>query len=255
MGLTLSSLPSSGMDPSFTERASVMPIQAVPLSLLRLLALLSALGCAAGGVGGPSPALAGDAPAPKVVAGQTNATVKGEGWMSLEPGSRPAPKVVAGQTNATVKGEGWVSLEPGSRPAYVGIQGGTAPVTLFRSPEGELFTYTGNTGSDFMHILRGNGSLASVAPLAGNGERLAAVPAPGAVGSGLSGEQALDAVTTGPAEALQPFGLSTPEGVIVDGRADEPEAPAPLPEPPKPPRQYKALKLGSYLKILAQDSP
>lgn len=56
---------------------------------------------------------------------------------------------------------GWVSMDPGTRAAYVGIHGGTAPLSLFRASNGLLFAITGQTGNDFVHILRGgtvNGS-------------------------------------------------------------------------------------------------
>ena len=56
--------------------------------------------------------------------------------------------------NATFK-DGWVIMEPGSRPAYVGIHGGTAPVSL-HSANGTLFAFTGLTGNDFIHVLQGN---------------------------------------------------------------------------------------------------
>lgn len=56
--------------------------------------------------------------------------------------------------NATFK-DGWIIMEPGSRPAYVGIHGGTAPVSL-HSANGTLFAFTGQTGNDFIHVLQGS---------------------------------------------------------------------------------------------------
>ena len=50
---------------------------------------------------------------------------------------------------------GWIKLESGSRQAYVGIHGGTAPLSLMRSSDGVLFAFTGQTGNDFLHVLKG----------------------------------------------------------------------------------------------------
>jgi hypothetical protein len=235
----------AGFESSSTERFFAMPNQPAPHVFLRLLVLLAAIGWPAGGIAFSAQNAAAGKGGP---AGRHNATQQ---TIAAGQGNATQRLKAARQANAT--GEGWVSLEPGSRPAYVGIQGGTAPVTLFRTPEGELFTYTGNTGSDFMRILRGNGSLAPTAPSKDNGERLAVGPAPAGIGQGVNpptGEKA-----DGPEPALQPFGLTTPEGVIVAAQEEEPTVEAPQPAPPKPRRKHKPLKLGSYLKILEGDSP
>jgi hypothetical protein len=50
---------------------------------------------------------------------------------------------------------GWVKVESGSRPAYVGIHGGTAPLSLMHSADGMLIAFTGQTGNDFMQVLKG----------------------------------------------------------------------------------------------------
>lgn len=58
-------------------------------------------------------------------------------------------------------GNGWVHAEEGIRPAYVGIQGGTAPVSLMKGANGEIFAFTGKTGNDFAVVVKGrnvNGS-------------------------------------------------------------------------------------------------
>ena len=62
---------------------------------------------------------------------------------------------------------GWVKVESGSRQAYVGIHGGTAPLSLMHSTDGVLFAFTGRTGNDFMQVLKG-----------GNASRVAAQPPP-----------------------------------------------------------------------------
>ena len=77
--------------------------------------------------------------------------------------SRQAPKSTpkAGQhpegqdVAAAQLHDGWIKLESGSRQAYVGIHGGTAPLSLMRSSDGVLFAFTGQTGNDFLHVLKG----------------------------------------------------------------------------------------------------
>lgn len=54
----------------------------------------------------------------------------------------------------------WLHLEPSIRPVYVGIHGGTAPVTLLRGDDGSVYAITGQTGNDFILALRsGNASV------------------------------------------------------------------------------------------------
>jgi hypothetical protein len=235
----------AGLESSSTELVFAMPYKPVRHVFPLLLVLLAVIGWPGGGI--VDPAHGADV-GKDGLAGGRNATLR-----AAPAGRHNATRGLKAAVQANATGEGWVSLEPGSRPAYVGIQGGTAPVTLFRSPEGKLFTYTGNTGSDFMHILRGNGSLAPAAPSTDTGERLAAGPAPADIGQ--AGETSAAARTDGPEPTLQPFGLTTPEGVIVAAQPEEPMAEAPQPEPQRPRRKHKPLRLGSYLKILEKDSP
>ncbi len=96
--------------------------------------------------------------------------------------SRQAPKSApkagqhpAGEDAAAAQPhDGWIKLESGSRQAYVGIHGGTAPLSLMRSSDGVLFAYTGQTGNDFLHVLKGGNASRQAADHSGqNG------PAPG----------------------------------------------------------------------------
>ncbi|MBQ3059779.1 MAG: hypothetical protein IJD16_05645 [Desulfovibrio sp.] len=49
----------------------------------------------------------------------------------------------------------WVTIPAGARPAYMGIHGGTMPVSLMVSEDGEsLLTFVGRTGNDFLNVLR-----------------------------------------------------------------------------------------------------
>ena len=84
--------------------------------------------------------------------------------------------------------DNWVKMEPGGRQAYVGIHGGTAPLSLVCSTDGVLFAFTGQTGNDFTHVLRGgNASRASA-----NGTRH---PGQNASGNGHTPEAVTDTRT------------------------------------------------------------
>lgn len=48
----------------------------------------------------------------------------------------------------------WVLLPAGCRPTYMGIHGGTMPVSLLVSDDGSsLLTFVGRTGNDFLELL------------------------------------------------------------------------------------------------------
>jgi hypothetical protein len=119
-------------------------------------------------------------------------------------------------------------MEQGSRPAYVGIQGGTARLSLLRSPEGDIFALTGNTGSDFSRILRRD------------------------IGRNATKFGSDDVATTFIPlrdENLRPFGLSNPPGFGND--ADTPLALENYPAEADPLPAVKPLRLRSYLRELA----
>ncbi|MDR1686324.1 MAG: hypothetical protein LBR82_07800 [Desulfovibrio sp.] len=148
------------------------------------------------------------------------------------PGNdKSAADVGNGHTNGkehTAADDGWVRMEQGSRPAYVGIHGGTAPLSLLRSPEGDIFALTGNTGNDFSRILRND--------IARNATKLSADAA---------------AATFSPLqdENLRPFGLSNPPGLI--DQAGTPLALESYPAEPDPLPAIKPLRLRSYLRALS----
>lgn len=53
-------------------------------------------------------------------------------------------------------GEGWQAMPAGGRPAYIGIHGGTVPVSLLTTRGGAtMVALVGETGSDFLRVLRG----------------------------------------------------------------------------------------------------
>ncbi len=50
---------------------------------------------------------------------------------------------------------GWVSMPAGARSSYLGIHGGTVPVSLLVTSTGNsLITFVGQTGNDFLALLR-----------------------------------------------------------------------------------------------------
>lgn len=50
--------------------------------------------------------------------------------------------------------EGWTQMPAGARPTYMGIHGGTMPVSLLVSDDGSaLLTFVGRTGNDFLEVL------------------------------------------------------------------------------------------------------
>lgn len=60
----------------------------------------------------------------------------------------------ASEGDAATSGE-WVEIPAGSKPAYMGIHGGTMPVSLLVSQDGaSLYTFVGQTGNDFLEVLR-----------------------------------------------------------------------------------------------------
>ena len=52
---------------------------------------------------------------------------------------------------------GWTLMPAGGRPTYMGIHGGTMPVSLLVSDDGSsLLTFVGRTGNDFLEVLHKN---------------------------------------------------------------------------------------------------
>ena len=131
---------------------------------------------------------------------------------------------------ASPDNQNWIQVAPGARPAYVGIQGGTATVSLSLSPDGSIIAHTGTSGNDFTKILHKDPPAAATAPDIHSTE-----PADAA----LSGNR-MQAVNE---SDLLPVGLdSRPEAIAF--------APVPRQEPKTAARPLKPLKLGSYRQVL-----
>lgn len=124
---------------------------------------------------------------------------------------------------------GWVSMESGARPAYVGIHGGTAHVSLLRASNGVLFAFTGQTGNDFMHVLR-RGDQKQTSP-----EKPAdpATPANATAAreEGESGEETAQNATAGEAQSPVPEG-SLPEKAAQAAAPSQESPSSPAPERP-----------------------
>jgi hypothetical protein len=57
---------------------------------------------------------------------------------------------------AQASDDGWIDMPGGSRPTYIGIHGGTVPVSLLATRGGNtMVAMVGETGSDFLYLLRG----------------------------------------------------------------------------------------------------
>lgn len=148
---------------------------------------------------------------------------------------------------ASVVDEGWVVMPAGGRPAYMGIHGGTMPVSLLVAGDGaSLFTFVGRTGNDFLEALRAtdiplpsllNGAAANssavsrgAALFAGNAtSSLPVIPLNSESFAALAQESG----------KLQPFGLSE-EPLSIEGHAVRPKALSPV-------KRYRLFVLPGYL--------
>ncbi len=126
--------------------------------------------------------------------------------------------------------EEWITVPAGGRPAYMGIQGGTMPVSLLVVGNGEaLLTFVGRTGNDFLEVLKATDLplprlLNATSPKstrldlpAANalfaGNAAASLPVIQLAGERLSGHLA----------KLRPFGLSD-EPLRIEGTVERPAA-------------------------------
>lgn len=60
----------------------------------------------------------------------------------------------ASTTELVSPDNGWVIMPAGAKQAYIGIHGGTVPVSLLATSEGtSLVSFVGRTGNDFLELL------------------------------------------------------------------------------------------------------
>lgn len=86
---------------------------------------------------------------PNTLSGHGRAAVDGAGDARRVALHGSAPQAQASD-------DGWIDMPGGSRPAYIGIHGGTVPVSLLATRGGNtMVAMVGETGSDFLYLLRG----------------------------------------------------------------------------------------------------
>lgn len=142
---------------------------------------------------------------------------------------------------------GWVTMPAGARPAYLGIHGGTMPVSLLATDDGSaLLTFVGRTGNDFLQALRdaampvfANSTRRSQVALerlssglfAGNAT--ASLPVIALSGDVLANQAWFD--------SLYPFGLS-PQPLSIEGTVNLPDSPSAV-------RRYRQFFLKGSLRL------
>lgn len=138
--------------------------------------------------------------------------------------------VFAGNTQKPAEHEDWTFMPAGAKPSYMGIHGGTMPVSLLISDDGaSLLTFVGRTGNDFMEALR---DVHIALPSFANATRLG-LPGPGARTNLFAGNSTAtmpvfaisgDALARLlPSHDLQPFGLSEVP-LSIEGSVAKPES-------------------------------
>ena len=157
----------------------------------------------------------------------------------------PAAPATAASTE-----DGWTIMPAGARPTYMGIHGGTMPVSLLVYGDGSsLVTFVGRTGNDFLEILRRTDL--PVPSLLNATARPVGAPLPTANGTGLMAGNAADSIpvlslpggilsgTALNSGLLQPFGLSD-KPLSIEGQVTRPPHLTPV-------RQYRLLFRPQYL--------
>ncbi len=89
--------------------------------------------------------------------GDMRDTLSGHGRAAVN-GAGDARRVAlrSAEAQAQADDDGWIDMPGGSRPAYIGIHGGTVPVSLLATRGGStMVAMVGETGSDFLYVLRG----------------------------------------------------------------------------------------------------
>lgn len=66
-----------------------------------------------------------------------------------------SPRAFAEDSGSPSDEENWITMPEGNRATFVGIHGGTVPITIFSSADGKMIALPGNSGKDFLNILRG----------------------------------------------------------------------------------------------------
>lgn len=150
-------------------------------------------------------------------------------------------------------GAGWSIMPAGARPTYMGIHGGTMPVSLLVSDDGQaLLSFVGRTGNDFLEVLnRTDAQMPNFPNPLTNGtvETSSSIPAPGGtvlMAGSASGSMPVIYLTGGGMqrstvrpEQLLPFGFSE-KPVSIEGQVSRPLFPT-------QPKHYRLFFQPHYL--------
>lgn len=132
-------------------------------------------------------------------------------------------------------GESWVTMPAGARPTYMGIHGGTMPVSLLVSSDGtSLLTFVGRTGNDFLEVLH-HGDIRFPSLLGSTARNATSVHSPESVkeNAGDGKNRPVIYVDTSDAnlqdspKPLLPFGFS-PKPAVIEGSLAIPSRRSPL---------------------------
>ena len=131
------------------------------------------------------------------------------------------PGMCAAATDSGAKAaDGWVIMPAGARPTYMGIHGGTMPVSLLVSDDGSsLLTFVGRTGNDFLDVLRRTAVRMPSLLLTGGTVLMAGSAASSMPVIYLTGEGFARAAPS--PDQLQPFGLSD-KPLSIEGQVVKP---------------------------------
>ena len=168
-------------------------------------------------------------------------------------GSAPyAAQTTTAPQNAAEVENAWVIMPAGAKSAFMGIHGGTMPVSLLVYGDGSsLVTFVGRTGNDFLDMLRRtdlpvpsllnatahNGTSGGVLPSGKSGVLMAGNPNSSIPVFNVTGER-LSHMDMAPGQ-LQPFGLSD-KPLSIEGEVSRPTHLSPA-------KQYRLFFQPQYL--------
>lgn len=175
----------------------------------------------------------------------------------MVPNAHAAASNDAGKTTTAAEAKdansGWLLMPAGARPTYMGIHGGTMPVSLLVSDDGQaLLSFVGRTGNDFLEVLnRTDAQMPNFPNPLTNGtvEVSSSIPAPGGtvlMAGSASGSMPVIYLTGGGmqratvrSEQLLPFGFSE-KPVSIEGQVSKPLFPT-------QPKHYRLFFQPHYL--------
>ena len=175
------------------------------------------------------------------------------GWLGLTAPAFAADADKGDNVGEDGSGAGWSIMPAGARPTYMGIHGGTMPVSLLVSDDGQaLLSFVGRTGNDFLEVLnRTDAQMPNFPNPLTNGtvETSTSIPAPGGtvlMAGSASGSMPVIYLTGGGMqrstvrpEQLLPFGFSE-KPVSIEGQVSKPLFPT-------QPKHYRLFFQPHYL--------